>query len=342
MDNNNKKITYKDAGVDVERGYSAVQLMKGYAKETFNDDVLTGIGGFGGLYALGDDVLVSGTDGVGTKLMVAFNMDKHDSVGIDCVAMCVNDIVCNGAKPLFFLDYIASSRLEPEKMADIVKGVAEGCKQAGCALVGGETAEMPDMYAPEEYDIAGFATGIVKRSEMITGEQIKEGDVLIGLKSSGIHSNGFSLVRKVFDISPKALKQYDERLGCTVGEELLKPTKIYVKTVLATMDQFNLHGIAHITGGGFLEKLARILPKNLYAVIDTNSYALPEIFKMLVERTNLEQTEAYNTFNMGIGMVFAVAKDDADAVVDFINANTDDTATVIGHMAAGKDGVEIR
>jgi phosphoribosylformylglycinamidine cyclo-ligase len=338
----NKKITYKDAGVDVARGYSAVALMKDYAKETFDENVLTGIGSFGSMYALGEDVLISGTDGVGTKLKIAFALDKHDTVGIDCVAMCVNDIVCHGAKPLFFLDYIATGRLEPEKAADIVKGIAEGCKQASCALVGGETAEMPDFYADGEYDMAGFATGIVKRDALITGEAIAEGNTLIGLKSSGIHSNGFSLVRRVFDLGKEALMAYEPRLEKTVGEALLTPTKIYVKTVLKTAEQFQLNGIAHITGGSFLEKLARIFAEDLCAVIETDSYETPEIFKMLLERTYLSKEEAYNTFNMGIGMVLVVAENDADAVVSFINENTDDEALKIGYVKRGKEGVEIQ
>ncbi len=341
MDNGKQKITYGDAGVDVRRGYDAVELMKKHAKRTFDENVLPGLGSFGGKYAVGDDVFVAGTDGVGTKLMVAFVMDKHDTVGIDCVAMCVNDIICHGAKPLFFLDYIATGAIVPEKVARIVGGVAEGCVQAGCALIGGETAEMPDFYRPGEYDVAGFAVGVVKKKDMITGKDIKEGDLLVGLRSSGIHSNGFSLVRKVFPMERRKLDQYVAGLGCTLGEELLRPTRIYAKTIGKLTAHFKIKGIAHITGGGYVEKLARIFPQGLYGKVDLSSYEIPEIFKMLVERTNLSREEACNTFNMGIGMVVAVAKEDADAVVAFVNGQTEDSAVRIGCVASGKNGVEI-
>lgn len=338
MSENKKKITYADAGVDVHRGYEAVRLMKEYANRTFDGNVLTGLGSFGSMYALGDDVLIAGTDGVGTKLKAAFVMDKHDTVGIDCVAMCVNDIVCHAAKPLFFLDYIATGELKPEIAAQIVKGISEGCLQAGCALVGGETAEMPDFYAKGEYDIAGFTTGIVSKEKLITGEKIAPGQALIGLSSSGIHSNGFSLVRRVFPMERAALDQYVEGLGHTLGEELLIPTKIYVKTVLDVTSKYEIKGIAHITGGGFYEKLARIFPAGVCAYVDSKSYELPEIFRMLVAGTGLEPRESYNTFNMGIGMVFVVDADKADEITAYINANTDDHAQIIGEVKAGEQG----
>lgn len=333
-----KKITYADAGVDVTRGYEAVRLMKQYADKTFDKNVLTGLGSFGSMYALGDDVLVAGTDGVGTKLMAAFVMDKHDTVGIDCVAMCVNDIICHAAKPLFFLDYIATGELQPETAAQIVKGVAEGCLQAGCALVGGETAEMPDFYSKGEYDIAGFTTGIVSREKIITGKKIAPGQALIGLSSSGIHSNGFSLVRKVFPMERKVLEQYVEGLGHTLGEELLIPTRIYVKTVLDVVEKFDIKGIAHITGGSFYEKLARIFPVGTCAYVDSKSYEVPEIFRMLVDGAGLEKREAYNTFNMGIGMVFVVDADRADEITAYINSNTQDHAQIIGETRESEQG----
>ena len=333
-----KKITYADAGVDVSSGYEAVRLMKQYADKTFDKNVLTGLGSFGSMYALGDDVLVAGTDGVGTKLMAAFVMDKHDTVGIDCVAMCVNDIICHAAKPLFFLDYIATGELQPETAAQIVKGVAEGCLQAGCALVGGETAEMPDFYSKGEYDIAGFTTGIVSREKIITGKKIAPGQALIGLSSSGIHSNGFSLVRKVFPMERKVLEQYVEGLGHTLGEELLIPTRIYVKTVLDVVEKFDIKGIAHITGGSFYEKLARIFPAGTCAYVDSKSYEVPEIFRMLVDGAGLEKREAYNTFNMGIGMVFVVDADRADEITAYINSNTQDHAQIIGETRESEQG----
>lgn len=332
-----KKITYKDAGVDVEAGYEAVRLMKEHVKRTFNDSVLTDLGGFGGLYDLGNgDVLVSGTDGVGTKLKVAFLMDQHDTVGIDCVAMCVNDIVCSGARPLFFLDYIATGKLRPGVVADIVGGVAEGCVQSGCALIGGETAEMPGFYAEGEYDMAGFAVGIVKRDAIIDGSRISQGDVLVGLKSSGVHSNGYSLVRQVFRMKEEVLSQQVASLGRTIGEELLTPTKIYVKTVLDVKERFDVKGISHITGGGFIENIPRMLPSGLAAKIDRDSYELPEIFKMLMQGAGLEEKEAYNTFNMGIGMVMAVSAGEADELVRYINENTGDEAVVLGSVVSGE------
>ena len=335
------KITYKDAGVDVTAGYEAVRLMKEHVKRTFNQGVLTDIGSFGGLYDLGNgDVLVAGTDGVGTKLKAAFVMDKHDTVGIDCVAMCVNDIVCLGAKPLFFLDYIATGELRPQIAASIVKGIADGCVESGCALIGGETAEMPGFYQPGEYDMAGFAVGIVKKDEIIDGSKIAEGDVLIGLASSGIHSNGFSLVRKVYPMRTETLNHYVDQLGKTVGEELLTPTRLYVKTVLQLIKEYSVKGIAHITGGGFIENIPRMLPDGLAARIQLDSYQIPEIFQMLVQDAGLEKEDAYNTFNMGIGMVLAVAPERAKEVVAYINAHTEDTAYEIGSVVAG-EGVEL-
>lgn len=336
-----QKITYSDAGVDVTRGYDAVRLMKDYARSTFDGNVLTGLGSFGGMYRLGEDVLVAGTDGVGTKLKIAFALHKHDTIGIDCVAMCVNDIICHGAKPLFFLDYIATGRIAPETAAEIVKGVAEGCRRAGAALIGGETAEMPGFYPEGEYDVAGCAVGIVKEKDLITGENIAEGDVLIGLSSSGVHSNGYSLVRKVFSAEKAELEKFDETLGCTIGEELLKPTRIYAKTVLAAMEKFTLKGIAHITGGGFHEKLSRLFTKDLYAEVDSASYPLPPVFSMLQERAGLSKDEAYSTFNMGIGMVFVAAREDAAALAAFINEQTEDKAQLIGSVKEGKGGVVI-
>jgi len=299
--------TYKDAGVDVEAGYEAVKLIKKHAHSTFDGHVLQDLGSFGGMYEYGDSVLVSGTDGVGTKLKYAFVLDKHDTVGIDCVAMCANDVVCHGAKPMFFLDYIATSKLVPQKVADIVKGIAEGCRQAGCALIGGETAEMPGFYANGEYDIAGFCVGSVPKDKLINGSGIRPGDKLIGLRSSGLHSNGFSLVRKLITPDKRVLSQYIDNLGKTLGEELLTPTRIYVKPLLALMDSFEIRGAAHITGGGFIENIPRILPKGLGARIELGSWDMPLIFKLLLGDMNMKTEDAYNTFNMGIGMVIAVS-----------------------------------
>jgi phosphoribosylformylglycinamidine cyclo-ligase len=336
-------IDYKSAGVDVERGYEAVRLMKKYVKETYNDSVIGDLGSFGGFYALDDkpdgDVLVAGTDGVGTKLKYAFVMNKHDTIGIDCVAMCVNDIVCQGAKPLLFLDYIALSHLDPVKVSIIVKGVAEGCKQAGSALIGGETAEMPGFYSEGEYDIAGFSVGIVKRNKAITGATIKPGDKLIGLASSGIHSNGYSLVRKLFDPVRQELEIFSPELGCTYAEALLTPTKIYVKTILKLIEKFEIKGIAHITGGGFIENIPRIFPSGVNARIDTSSYELPPLFKMLWERAGITKEKIYNTFNMGIGMVLAVDSSIVNEVVAEAEA-LGEKAYVIGTVEA-QDKIEI-
>ena len=317
-------IDYKSAGVDVEAGYSAVKLMKKYVKETYDGNVLGDLGSFGGFYSISDepdgDVLVAGTDGVGTKLKYAFVLDKHDTIGIDCVAMCVNDIVCQGAKPLIFLDYIALSKLIPEKVAEIVKGVSEGCKMSGCALIGGETAEMPGFYSEDEYDMAGFSVGIAKKNKIINGSNIKKGDKLIGLRSSGIHSNGYSLVRKLFNPVKEELLTYDEDLKATPAEVLLTPTKIYVKTVLSLIEKVQVKGIAHITGGGFIENIPRIIPKGLAAKIDRNSYELPAIFKALQKKAGISDEKMYNTFNMGVGLVLALDPCDEEKTLQELKA----------------------
>ena len=333
-------IDYKSAGVDVEAGYEAVKLMKEYVKTTYNGGVLGDLGSFGGFYALDDkpdgDCLVAGTDGVGTKLKYAFVLGKHDTIGIDAVAMCVNDIVCQGAKPLLFLDYIAQSKLIPERVADIVKGVSEGCCQSGCALIGGETAEMPGFYAEDEYDIAGFAVGIVKKNKIINGKNIKVGDSLIGIASSGIHSNGYSLVRKLFGEDKESLMKYNETLGCTPAELVLTPTKIYVKTILALIEKYEIKGIAHITGGGFIENIPRIIPKGMGIRIDRTSYPLPKIFKALQEIAGIDDRKMCNTFNMGIGMVLAVDPSIKDEVVAELK-KLGEQAYVIGEVT-DKDG----
>lgn len=314
-------VTYKDAGVDVERGYEAVRRMKQHVATTFDENVLGGLGSFGGFYSIenaGVDkpVLVAGTDGVGTKLKLAFLMDKHDTVGIDCVAMCVNDVVCQGAKPLLFLDYIATGYLDPQKVEQIVAGVAEGCRQAGCALIGGETAEMPDFYPAGEYDLAGFTVGIVGRDRSISGESVAEGDVLIGVASSGVHSNGYSLVRKLVLTEGRDLSAPVEALGGkSWGETLLTPTKIYVKSALAACAAADVHGIAHITGGGFIENIPRILPEGLCARIERGTWPVLPVFAELQRMGGLTDRQIYNTFNMGIGMVYAVAPDQADALM---------------------------
>lgn len=336
-------IDYKSAGVDVEAGYEAVKLMKQYVKKTYNDNVLGDLGSFGGFYALGDgddaDCLVAGTDGVGTKLKYAFVLDKHDTIGIDAVAMCVNDIVCQGARPLIFLDYIALDKLVPEKVATIVKGVSQGCFESGCALIGGETAEMPGFYSKGEYDIAGFAVGIVKKNKIINGKTIKKGDKLIGLASSGVHSNGYSLVRKLFGEDKEALNTYNATLGCTPAEVVLTPTKLYVKTVLNIIEKFEIKGIAHITGGGFIENIPRIIPKGLGVKIDRTSYALPKLFVALQEIAGISDEKMYNTFNMGIGMVMAVSPEIQDDVVRELE-KLGEKAYVIGEVVEGS-GVTI-
>ena len=327
--------TYKDAGVDVEAGYKAVSLMKAHAESTFNDKVLQGLGSFGGMYDNGDSVLVAGTDGVGTKLKVAFVMDRHDTVGIDCVAMCVNDVVCHGAKPMFFLDYIATGKLDPTVAEQIVKGVADGCRQSGCALIGGETAEMPGFYSSGEYDMAGFCVGSVSKDKIVNGSGIGAGDVLIGLGSSGVHSNGFSLVRAVFRMEKEALSQEIEALGKMLGDALLTPTRIYVKPVLELMDKFAIKGAAHITGGGFIENIPRILPDGLGAEITLGSWDMPPMFDLIVKEAKLKTENAYNTFNMGIGMVLAVGADIAGDVL-FAARDLGEESFVIGKVTEGK------
>ena len=337
--------TYKDAGVDVEAGYEAVRLMKNHVKRTMRPEVMTELGGFGGLFGLNKDkyeepVLVSGTDGVGTKLKIAFLTNKHDTVGIDCVAMCVNDIVCSGAEPLFFLDYVAVGKNYPEKVAEIVKGVAEGCVISGCALIGGETAEMPGFYPVDEYDLAGFAVGIVDKKKIIDGSKIKAGDKLIGLPSSGIHSNGFSLVRTLIKPSEENIKEYIQKLGCTLGEELLKPTRIYVKTILDLVSKFEVKGISHITGGGFIENIPRMVPEGLRVSINKGAWPVLPIFDILRELGNISERDIYNTFNMGVGMVMAVSADIAEDVVQYLKQNNE-PAYIIGSITEGEAGVDI-
>lgn len=336
---------YKQAGVNIEAGYEAVSRMKKHVQKTTRAGVLGGLGGFGGMFDLSvlnlqEPVLVSGTDGVGTKLMIAFMMDRHDSIGIDAVAMCVNDIVVQGAEPLYFLDYIACGEAAPEKIEAIVKGVADGCQQAGCALVGGETAEMPGLYGQDEYDLAGFAVGACEKSRLITGEAIKAGDVLIGLSSSGIHSNGYSLVRKVFLQDAKwSLTDYVEELGCTLGEELLRPTRIYVKPVLKAMEKFQLKGLAHITGGGFIENIPRMLPEGLGAELSEKNWKVPPVFQLISSLGQIDHKEMYNIFNMGIGMVIAVSKEDAPGLLKHFS-ETGETAYEMG-VVTDKEGIEI-
>lgn len=336
---------YKEAGVNIEAGYEAVNRMKKHVQKTLRTGVLGGLGGFGGMFDLSvlnlkEPVLVSGTDGVGTKLMIAFMMDRHDTIGIDAVAMCVNDIVVQGAEPLYFLDYIACGAADPVKIEAIVKGVADGCEQAGCALIGGETAEMPGLYSENEYDLAGFAVGAAEKTKLITGENIQSGDVLIGLASSGIHSNGYSLVRKVFLNDAKwELTKYVDELGCTLGEELLKPTKIYVKPILAALKKFNLKGLAHITGGGFVENIPRMLPEGLGVKINENSWPVPPVFTLISKLGQIELKEMYNVFNMGIGMVVAVSKEDAQEVLQQFN-QSGEKAFIIGEITK-EQGIEI-
>lgn len=335
--------SYKAAGVDVTAGYRAVELMKNHVARTRIPGVLGGLGGFGGLFDLSElgmrhPVLVSGTDGVGTKLKLAFLMEKHDTVGIDCVAMCVNDVLCVGAKPLFFLDYIAAGKNEPEKAASLVSGVAEGCVQAGCALVGGETAEMPGFYPPDEYDIAGFCVGAVEKERMIDQSMVKEGDALIGLASSGVHSNGFSLVRKLFAIDKARLSTPVDELGCTLGEALLTPTKIYVKPVLALLAQVPVHGASHITGGGFYENVPRMLPAGLEAVIRKDSFPAPPIFSLIAHTGHIPEHDLYNTFNMGLGMVLAVPSERADEALRILAA-AGESAYAVGEVQRGENGV---
>ena len=337
-------ISYKDAGVDVERGYEAVRLMKEHVKKTMCANVLGDLGSFGGFYELngedcGEPVLVAGTDGVGTKLKYAIVLDKHDTIGIDAVAMCVNDIVCQGARPLFFLDYIASGHIDPAKTAQIVKGVAEGCVQAGCALIGGETAEMPGFYADGDYDIAGFSVGVVQKSRVINGKNIKAGDVLVGLASSGVHSNGFSLVRRLCTTDKETLLKYSPELGAGLGETLLTPTRIYVRPVLELIKKYEIKGIAHITGGGFIENIPRILPEGLGVRISLGSWETLPVFDMLARLSGLETQQLYNTFNMGIGMVMAVEPALADSVTAKAK-ELGEKAYIIGEVIQG-EGVKL-
>lgn len=340
---------YKNAGVDVEAGYKAVELMKQHVKRTNIPGVLSGIGGFGGLFEIGagckNPVLVSGTDGVGTKLKLAFIMDKHDTVGQDCVAMCVNDIACGGAKPLFFLDYIAVGKNVPEKVADIVKGVADGCVAAGCALIGGETAEMPGFYAEDEYDLAGFSVGIVDKDKIIDGSRLESGNVIIGVKSSGVHSNGYSLVRKVFDINDsdecsKRLNTYSDELGMSIGEALLTPTKIYVKPLLAAIEAADVRAVSHITGGGFYENIPRMLKDGTRAKINKNSVDVLPIFNMIQKLGDVSEHDMFNTYNMGIGLMLAVSRDSADAAIAAIE-KCGESACVVGEITDGEKGVDI-
>ena len=340
-------MDYKNAGVDIEAGYKSVELMKEHIKKTMRPEVLTNIGGFSGAFSMEafknmeKPTLVSGTDGVGTKLKLAFIMDRHDTVGIDCVAMCVNDIACAGGEPLFFLDYIACGKNIPEKIAMIVKGVADGCAQSNAALIGGETAEMPGFYPIDEYDLAGFAVGVVDEKDLITGETITDKDVLIGIASSGVHSNGFSLVRKVFEMTKENLETYREELGTTLGDALLTPTKIYVKT-LANIKKagVTIKGCSHITGGGFYENVPRMLPDGKHAVIKKDSYPVLPIFKLLQKEGNIEEKMMYNTYNMGLGMVLAIAPDDVEKTIAAIEA-AGEKAYVVGHIEKGEKGVTL-
>jgi len=337
-------ISYKDSGVDVERGYEAVRLMREHVKSTYTAGVLGDIGSFGGFFQMPKDikrpVLVAGTDGVGTKLKYAIIADKHDTIGIDAVAMCVNDIVCQGARPLFFLDYFATGALSPEKVATVVSGVAEGCRQSGAALIGGETAEMPGFYADGDYDIAGFAVGAVDRKKVINGSDVKPGDVLIGLKSSGIHSNGYSLVRKLWGEDIKELEKYNEQLGARVIDVLLTPTRIYVNSILELIKKVKVKGIAHITGGGFIENIPRIFPEGIGCEIDLSSYEVPAIFKIMQQKAELSDEQIYNTFNMGIGMVVCVKKRDVKAAIEQLES-TGERCVVLGRTVKGK-GVKLK
>ena len=340
-------MDYKTAGVDIEAGYKSVELMKQYVKGTTRPEVLGGLGGFSGAFSLAamknmeKPTLVSGTDGVGTKLKLAFLLDKHDTVGIDCVAMCVNDIACAGGEPLFFLDYIACGKNYPEKIAQIVKGVSDGCIQAGAALIGGETAEMPGFYPEDEYDLAGFAVGLVDEKDLITGEHIRPGDALIGIASSGVHSNGFSLVRKVFEMTAESLNTYYEELGKTLGEALLAPTKIYVKALKAVKEAgVTVKGCSHITGGGFYENIPRMLKEGKHANIKKGSFVVPPIFELLAKEGDIDEHMMYNTYNMGIGMLVAVSPDKADECAAAIRS-ADETPYMIGEVVDGTKGITL-
>lgn len=340
-------MDYKNAGVDIEAGYKSVELMKEHIKQTMRPEVLTNIGGFSGAFSMEafknmeKPTLVSGTDGVGTKLKLAFLLDKHDTIGIDCVAMCVNDIACAGGEPLFFLDYIACGKNEPEKIATIVSGVAEGCVQSGAALIGGETAEMPGFYPEDEYDLAGFAVGVVDEKDLITGKELKAGDVLIGMASSGVHSNGFSLVRKVFDMTEEALNTYCEDLGTTLGEALLAPTKIYVKALKGIKEAgVTIKACSHITGGGFYENIPRMLCDGVCAVVEKDSYPIPPIFVKLAKEGNIEEHVMYNTYNMGIGMIVAVDPADVQKTMEAVEA-AGETPYIVGRIEEGEKGVTL-
>lgn len=343
--NNSFSESYKKAGVDVTAGYKAVELMKTHIARTMTPGALSGIGGFGGLFELDltgieKPVLVSGTDGVGTKIKIAFIMDKHDTVGIDCVAMCVNDIICCGAKPQFFLDYIACGKNVPEKIAQIVSGVAEGCVQAGCALIGGETAEHPGLMPEDEYDLAGFSVGVVDKNKIFRPETQKAGDVLIAIKSSGVHSNGFSLVRKVFDVNEANLNMHFDDLGATLGEALLTPTRIYVKAIMSLMESVTVKSVSHITGGGFYENIPRALPKTLAAKIERNAVQVLPIFDLIARSGSIPERDMFNTFNMGVGMVVSVDKNDADKALAAIKAAGED-AYILGELVESDEGVII-
>ena len=340
-------MDYKNAGVDIEAGYESVELMKKYVKETMRPEVLGGLGGFSGAFSMEaikgmeEPVLLSGTDGCGTKVKLAFLLDKHDTIGIDCVAMCVNDVACAGGEPLFFLDYIACGKNIPEKIADIVSGVAEGCKQSSAALIGGETAEHPGLMPEDEYDLAGFAVGVVDEKDIITGKELKAGDVLIGMASSGVHSNGFSLVRKIFKMDAETLNEYHEELGTTLGDALLAPTRIYVKALRSIKEAgVRVKACSHITGGGFYENVPRMLPEGKRAVIEKASYPIPPIFTMMAREGNVDEKMMYNTYNMGLGMVLAVDPADVDKTMDAIRA-AGDTPYVVGKIEDGEKGVTL-
>ena len=340
-------MDYRKSGVDIEAGYESVELMKQFVKRTLRPEVLGGIGGFSGAFSLAgikdmeDPVLLSGTDGVGTKLKIAFLLDRHDTIGIDCVAMCVNDVACAGGEPLFFLDYIACGKNVPEKIATIVSGVAEGCVQAGCALVGGETAEHPGLMPEDEYDLAGFSVGACDRKDLITGEELKPGDVLIGLASSGVHSNGFSLVRNIFEMSKENLTRYYPELGATLGEVLLAPTRIYVKALKSAKEAgVRIHACSHITGGGFYENVPRMLKDGIRAVVKKDSYEVPAIFRLMAEKGEVSEHVMYNTFNMGVGMMVAVDPADAEKTLRAFEA-AGETCFVIGECKAGEKGVDL-
>ena len=340
-------MDYKKAGVDIEAGYKSVELMKEHVKKTMRPEVLGGLGGFAGAFDLSgiknmeEPVLLSGTDGCGTKVKLAFVMDKHDTIGIDAVAMCVNDIACSGGEPLFFLDYIACGKNYPEKIASIVSGVAEGCLQSECALVGGETAEHPGLMPEDDYDLAGFAVGVVDKKDLVTGEDIKPGDKLIGIASSGVHSNGFSLVRKVFDMTEESLNKYYDELGTTLGEALLAPTIIYVKALNSIKDAgVKIHGCSHITGGGFYENIPRMLPENVKAVVKKDSYEIPPIFKLLQKTGDIAEEMMYNTYNMGIGMMLALDPKDAEKAIEALKA-VGEEAYVVGSVEEGEKGVTL-